>query len=592
MLALLLAAFSSAGLSSSAAASPAAKIVNGGTLTYAYTPGNTFNWILPFPVESNYTQWDLDIVYGLYRPLYFAGKGADPVIDFKRSFAEPPVWSDNNTTVTIRLKHERWSDGLPVTTKDIAFFFQLLDAGKSQVAYHVPGDIPDNVKSIDYVSPTEFVMHLTSSFSQEWYLDNELTDIVPLPVQLWDRTSLSGPVGNYASTKAGAKAVFSFLYHQSQDISTYATSKLWQVVDGPWKLKSYDITTARTVVVKNTAYTGAAKPHLNEVIYETFPSNTAELAALRSGELDYGFLPISDYVGLKGYFESHGFTVAPWAPAYVQWAELGYTGPYGKFVRQLYIRQALQHLVNEPLFLKAVLHGLGQYTYGPVPNIAGSPYVSPEEKTDPDPYSTAAARSLLESHGWRPNSSGVMACARPGVGAKRCGAGITAGTALSLPLMIQSGYPTVIAQAESFQTSAASAGVRITINPQTVTSIYSIGGVCPPGPCNWGIILFDSWLWDYGQSDVYPTSGQTFGKGNYWGGGYYSPTAQRLIDLTHTKTGLSYLFNYENYLSRNIAALWFPTADNEISVVKNNVGGWKPQGVFNNPEVSRWYFTS
>jgi len=567
-------------------------VVEGGTLTYAYTPGNVFNWILPFPVESNYTQWNDDIVYGMWRPLYWAGLGNKPVIDFKRSFAYPPVWSDHDTVVTIRLKHERWSDGDPVTTSDVRFFFQLLDAGKKQVAYYIPGDIPDNVASIDYVSPSEFVMHLTGSFSQQWYLDNELVDIVPLPVQSWDRTSMSGHATDAASTAAGATKVFDFLSGQAKKLSTYATNPLWQVVDGPWRLYGYNPTTSETVVVRNASYTGADKPHLDKVVYETPTSDTAELVELRSGQLDYGFLPISDYEGLKGYFSTHGFTVAPWAPDYVQWAELGYTGPYGKLFDQLYLRQALQHLVNERLYLTKVLHGLGQYTYGPVPNIAGSPDVSPEEKTDPDPYSLDAARSLLASHGWTGGPSGTLRCSHPGTGPGHCGAGIAVGTSLQIPMIIQSGYPTVVAQAEAFQSAARAVGISITIEPDPVGEIYSVGAVCPPGPCKWGIILFDSWIWDYGQQQAYPTGGQTFSKGNYWGGGYFSPTAQHLIDLTHTRSGLSYLFSYENYISRQVAALWFPTADNEISVVKDSVGGWRPQGVFNDPEVSRWFFRS
>ena len=40
------------------------------------------------------------------------------------------------------------------------------------------------------------------------------------------------------------------------------------------------------------------------------------------------------------------------------------------------MRQALQHLVDHPLYLKALFHGYGQFTYGPVPNLPGSAYFS------------------------------------------------------------------------------------------------------------------------------------------------------------------------------------------------------------------------
>ncbi|MGH9292158.1 MAG: hypothetical protein ACRDZ6_05195, partial [Acidimicrobiales bacterium] len=163
---------------------------------------------------------------------------------------------------------------------------------------------------------------------------------------------------------------------------------------------------------------------------------------------------------------------------------------------------------------------------------------------------------------------------------------------LDLLLMYTTGYPALEAQVGAFQTAATSAGVEISLDPQSESTMFSIAGTCPPGPCNWGIAWYSNWLWNYGQADVYPTGGQMFGRGNYWGGGYYSPEAQHLIELTHTKTGLSYLYAYEDYISRQVAALWSPTWDNQISVVSNSLQGWQRQQVFANPLPQRWYLTS
>ncbi len=570
----------------------AAKALKGGTATFALSVGAQFSWMLPLPNQANYEPWDQDIEYGMWQPLYFAGNGSRPVIDPALSLAYPPVWSDGNRTVSITLKPWKWSDGKPVTTRDIEFFFNLYKAGRSSIATYIPGDIPDNVAAIDYVSPTKFVLHLKTSVSQQWYDDNQLTDIIPMPQHAWDRESSSQSVGNYDLTPSGAAKVFKFLSQQSKTLGTYATNPLWKTVDGPWTVSSYSATTSRTVLAPNLHYTGPDKPHLSEVIVESFSSDTAEVDALRSGSVTYGWLPFSD-LGLSGYFNSHGYTVAPWAPEYVQWAELGYTSPvYGPLVRQLYIRQALQHLVNEPLYLKATLHGDGQLTYGPVPNLPGSPYVSPQERINPYPYSVSSARSLLLAHGWQPGSNGVMTCKRPGVASNECGKGIASGRQLKLLLMYTSGYPTLAAQVQAFGTAASSAGVGIALDPQTETTMFSVAGVCPPGPCNWGIAWYSNWLWNYGQSDVYPTGGQMFSTGNYWGGGYSSAEANHLIQLTHQKSGLNYLYAYENYISRQVAALWAPTWDNQISVVSNKLHGWQPQQVFADPLPQNWYLSS
>lgn len=58
-----------------------------------------------------------------------------------------------------------------------------------------------------------------------------------------------------------------------------------------------------------------------------------------------------------------------------------------------------------------------------------------------------------------------------------------------------------------------------------------------------------------------------------------------------THSGITSIYAAEDYLSRNVASLWFPTDDNQISVVSNKLHGWRPQQVFGNWLQSRWYFT-
>ncbi len=557
--------------------------------TFALHSGDTYSWVLPLPNQANYEPWDQNAEYGMYRPLYIAGNGSQPVINYAASLANPPVYSNNNTSVTVTLKNYKWSDGQPLTTRDVQFFYNLYKANKDSIASYVSGNFPDNVASFTVNNAKTFTLTLKSPVNPLWFTDNELSAFVPLPQHVWDRTSASQAVGNYDMTTAGAVAVFKYLTAQSSKLATYATNPLWKVVDGPWKLQSYDPTTGRTVFSRNNAFSGAL-PKLSGYVLESFTSQTAEVDALRNGQLDYGYLPLSDY-GISQSLAKAGFTLAPWPTEYVQWAELGYTSKkYGPLVKQLYIRQALQHLINEPLYLKTTLHGDGQLTYGPVPNLPGSPYVTPQEKTDPYPYSPSAAKALVAAHGWTVKN-GVFVCTSPGTAANECGAGITANEQLNLLFMYQTGTPTLAAQVGAFDTAAKAADIGITLDPQSQSTMFSIGGVCPSaGPCNWGIILYRTFLWNYGQGDVLPTGGQMFGQGNYWGGGYYSPQAQALIAATHTQPGLQPLFNYENYISSQVAALWFPTWDEQISVVSKKLHGWSPQQVFGDPQPSRWYF--
>ncbi len=565
----------------------------GGTVTFAFQPTDEFSWMLPLENGANEEPWELSTDECLWLPLYFEGKGSDPVIDYARSLADPPVYSDGDRTITIKLRHYVWSDGKPVTTRDIQFFFNIYKAGESKIATYVPGEFPDNITRVDYPSATTFVIHLDRSYSEQWYTDNQLVNIVPMPQQSWDRESTGGPVGGFDLTSAGATKVFNFLYGQSEQLSSYASNPLWKVVDGPFTVTSYDSVTGRTELTPNDSYDGPDRARLAHVILEDFPSAAAEVDALRSGEVDYGYIPYSDY-GLVGYFQSHGYTVAPWAPDYEQSVEVGFTSKvYGPLVDQLYIRQALQHLVNENLYLKTTLDGVGQLTYGPVPNIPGSPYVSPAEHHDPYPYSIAAARSLLGAHGWKAGANGVMVCERPGTKANECGARIDKGRSLTLALSFTiTDLVELASQAEAFQTAAKSAGIQINLDPQSATTQYSLDGVCPPGPCNYALALYPLWFTDYGDLAILPTLEQQFAKGNYYGGGYYSPTAQQLIEAAEEHSGLSYLYRLENYIATNEAAIWWPTGDNQISVVSDRLKGWSPQLAFGNITPNEWYFQS
>lgn len=588
-LALIASACSSAHPGSSGSGGSAASSTNS-TVTYAYGAGEDFTWIFPIENSLNSEPWIWDVSQMMYRPLYFEGQGSEPIINNSLSIAYPPVWSDGNKTVTINLKHYMWSDGLPVTSRDVEMWFNLEAANKTQNDFYTKGQLPDDVKSIDYPSSTQIVMHLTRSYSQQWFDENQLTWIVPMPQQEWDRTSVNGPDGNYDMTTAGAKAVFSFMFKESRELSTYATNPLWKVVDGPWRLAGYDPTTYRTTLVPNTKYSGPDKPKISKFVIESFTSNTAEADALRSGSVTYGFLTDDEY-GLKSYFEQHGYTIEPWFPQYIQWAELGYTNKtYGPLVRQLYVRQALQHLVNEPLYADTLDHGLGQLTYGPVPNTPGSPYVSPQEKTDAYPYSVSAARALLTSHGWTPGPSGYMVCTHPGTAANECGAGIKAGRQFKILLMYATGSPTLLAEVESYVTSAKSAGMDFTLDPQSSTTMFSIGGVCPPGPCNWGMLIYGDWMWDYGQGAILPSGDTDFYTGNYWAGGYSSPTADALINAERYSSGYSHVFAFENYIRQQAAAIFFPT-EGTWSVVKDGLNGWQQENAYGYIVPSQWYFS-
>ena len=91
---------------------------------------------------------------------------------------------------------------------------------------------------------------------------------------------------------------------------------------------------------------------------------------------------------------------------------LNYTNPtVGSIFKQLYIRQAMQSLINQPQIAKDIWHGFAFPTYGPIPQTPSSSYLSSALKQNPYPYSLSHAVSLLKSHGWNvvPTSAPTLA---------------------------------------------------------------------------------------------------------------------------------------------------------------------------------------
>lgn len=574
-----------------AVASP--KAPSGGVASYAFTVGTDFSWMFPLENQANYQVYDANVENGMWLPLYAAGRGSKTGIDYQRSIGKKPVYSDGDKTVTVDMKTNfTWSDGTKVTSAAVKFFFQLFTAGKHTIGEYVPGELPDDIVSITYPGPYTFVLHLDRAYNPVWFTDNQLTWIIPMPAQAWDKTCVTCADGNAATTPSGAKTVFTFLFTQSKNLHSYATNPIWKTVDGPWMISSYDAVTHNAAFTANHEYSGPTTPQLAGYKLYSFTTPTAEIDALRSGTVTFGYLPPSD-IKEKSYFADHGFTIKNWKFFYNEAIEFGYTSKtYGPLVRQLYIRQALEHLVNQKLYISKALDGYGIADYGPVSDYPHSAYVGPAIRKPPYPYSPSSATTLLAKHGWVKGAGGIDVCQRPGSGRSDCGAGIRKGRQLSLLFMYDTATTSFAAQVSAFRTAASSAGIAIKLDGQTITTMYSIAGVCPTAPpCNYGLAGYSGYLWPYSQNTILPTGKNEFGKGNFWAGGYYSAKADKLIDSADQTPGLKPLYADEKFLSQQVASLWWPVED-KVVVVKNSLKGWTQLSPYGTVHPAQWHLSN
>ena len=152
--------------------------------------GVTPNYIFPMLTGAYYSVANIEEFQRLsFRSLYWIGNGkGQPVVDPALSLAALPVYSDNDSVVTIHLGNYTWSDGQPVTTRDVAFWINLLRANKADFAAYIPGEFPDNLKSYKIVNSKTIVLTLTGSFNPTWFTYDQLSQITPLPIA-WDVTA-------------------------------------------------------------------------------------------------------------------------------------------------------------------------------------------------------------------------------------------------------------------------------------------------------------------------------------------------------------------------------------------------------------------
>jgi peptide/nickel transport system substrate-binding protein len=592
--ALLLAACS--GSSGQASGGSSSKPVNGGSVTFATSFPQT--WILPiWNVGTGIANAD---TLQSWLPLYWFGATGKAQVNYALSIARQPVYSNGGKTVTINLNPQyKWSNGSPVTTADIRFYINVLTASdkaypQNWVGYSASG-FPFNVKSITYQSPTQFSITFNKAYNQYWLLYNELSQIYPFPAYAWDKTSESSPVGNYAQTPAGALKVINFLNSRSKDLAGWNTDPLWQAVDGPYALKSYQPTTGVQTFVRNLKYTGADPGHIDSYTLDPFSSAQAELSALLSGNsVTYGYLPLTD-LQVESRLKSMGYTIAPWPIFGFAQLPMNLANPQvGPIFQQLYIRQAMQHLIDQNTLVKAAFHGYAVPTYGPVPTAVPNPFVDSYEQHNPYPYSPAAARQLLTSHGWNVPASGAATCTAPGTGASQCGKGISKGARLSFNFLYANGTPSVSQEAAALQTDFALAGVQLNLQSAPIDTLFSTEVACDPktgANCKWQMIDTGQG-WVYSAPEFAPTGESLFltgaGSNAY---SYSDPKADALINATLTGTGLGAIQAYQNYLASQLPTLFLPWQVDQLSVISDKLHGALPQDPYQQMYPQFWWLS-
>jgi peptide/nickel transport system substrate-binding protein len=587
------------------------------TATFAEPPGASPNFIFPFyPAQLCSINNIAQLQYLLYRPLYFPGTGNEPTINNSLSLAPQPSFTNGGTTVTVSLKNYKWSNGEQLTGSDVQFFMNIYHAEKANFCGYVSGYLPDNVTNVTSTANT-VTFTFDKAYNQHWVIYNELAQITPMPAA-WDVTAAGAAAGSggcatsaYGKGDAACTKVYTFLANAAgfnpsnpqaanNSISTYATNPLWAVVDGPWKVSAFTAD-GQVTFVPNPSYSGPVKPTLKSFVELPYTADTAEFNALVGGQVNVGYVPLQDIAkGTTNYLKvgpnsprlASTDNLVPWYLFSINYFPLNFSttannGVTAKIFAQAYIRQAMQLLINQPLYINKLFKGYAVPTYGPVPIYPpGNPDASKLESSNPFPYNPSKAKSLLSSNGWKVVPNGTDTCIKPGSAKGDCGAGIPSGTPLTIAEQYATGVQATTAEAVAEKASWSSAGINVKLGGATFDTVIHNAVACPNG-CSWQM---QNWAggWTFAP-DYYPSGEELFELGsaaNY--GDYNDATNQSLIQAT-INTNVS-LFSWQNYLAKQVPVFFQPNEAYQLTEITKGLTGADKQNLFGAllPEAWRW----
>jgi peptide/nickel transport system substrate-binding protein len=369
------AAVAAAALAMLGAVPPAAGSTASAASTLRVEADTSFSTFNPFLA---YFAGDLEVVNAIYPMLTTSGRNGDPEPYLATKWTTSP---DHLTwTFTIR-GGLKWSDGVPLTAKDIAWTYNLIMT--NPVAGTANGSLLGNVASVTAPDATTLVIKTKAPVSDLAYTG---ATIPVVPEHVW---------------ASRVKNLGSF-----QNMSSFPV-----VGYGPWTLTGYVTNQYATLTANKDFYAGA--PRFQTLVIQYYSDSDAAVAALRSGELDeIDVLSATQYQALRGV---KGISVYPTVSNIWDAIELN-TGArtrngsrFGNGNPALadpVVRKAIALAINREELVAKVLDGLGVAGAGYLPPAWPQWWWTPPASQN-EGYDPAEANQILNAAGYRMGPGGV-----------------------------------------------------------------------------------------------------------------------------------------------------------------------------------------
>lgn len=342
--------------------------------TFVATIASPSGVFLPYFQDNG---WDGNATQPIFDSLVLTDDSGNPIPDLAKSWEV----SDNGLDYTYHLrKGLKFSDGSPLTTKDVAFTLTLLN----DPAYSGGADFTNiGIKGAD-----EYKNGNADSISGIKIKDDQTITIETTKVNPLSLTTLGGQVLSKAyygkDYKKGHLDYLKDLYSKPMG-------------DGPYQLDKY-VDGQEIRYNANPNYYGG-KPKIAHLIFKVTSKDTA-LANFQNGETDYdGFSPDPDNVDqLKsfGFASVRESTVPDISEIWIN--------NKNAILKDKQVRQALVYGLDRQQIVDVSLKGFGQ-----VANVYAAPtqWSYTDKGVNTYKYNADKAKKLLDEAGWKEGSDGI-----------------------------------------------------------------------------------------------------------------------------------------------------------------------------------------
>jgi peptide/nickel transport system substrate-binding protein len=459
-------------------------------------------------------------------------------IEWSRSMATGIKVSKNDTVFTVSMKKWVWSDGVPVTSADVKYMFDLVKKMGPTYREYGDGGIPTLVKHFTLLGPEKFSLTLAHPVNPDWFELTGLATLIPLPEHVWGRYTINQ------------------MWRRQSD------PRFFRVVDGAYQIESYAMGRHMSFV-PNPRYEGH-RSQIKRFVVAFLHSSGAEIEGLRTGALDMSNLPFSLWPEGRRLSELRRIKMAP--SFRTGFYLLNFRNKKVPFFRDVRVRRAFADAIDQAQISKLLTHGLQVVQYGPVP-VDPPTFLSPSAQAGHYPvgYDPAKARALLRAAGWKRGKDGIR---------------VKDGKRLSFVVKVPSGGATSMLGTEFVQQELRAIGMQMKIRVVTLNQAIAMLG----NPDEW-----EATKLSIGDGN-FPSGGPFFRTGAPINvEGYSDKKMDRLLANVDTAPGLRALYDYENYAEEQQPEI-FSGVTGSIVLARKGIrgvnmflspmGSWSPQYLY------------